>query len=74
MSKMERQAAPRQPAVQMNTEKMTSLMNQVGRIFKTEGRVDMIISLFDELSKVYGVKKGTFYAVSSNYENVFKKI
>jgi hypothetical protein len=64
----------RVPVVPMNMEKMTAVLNQIGRVLKTEGKVDMICSLFDEMSKAYGIKKATFYAVSSNYENCFKKI
>ena len=64
----------RAPVVPMNMEKMTTLLNQIGRVLKTEGKVDMICSLFDELYKAYGIKKGTFYAVSPNLENCFKKI
>jgi hypothetical protein len=52
---------------------MGAIMANLGRVLKTESKIEMVVNLLDEISKQYGIKKSTFYAISSNYDRVFRK-
>jgi len=51
------------PAVEANTAKMGAIMANLGRVLKTESKVEIVVNLMDEISKQYGIKKATFYAI-----------
>jgi len=59
--------------VNVNFEKLSAIMVNMGRILKTESKIEMVVNLLDEISKQYGIKKATFYAVNQNYDRVFRR-
>lgn len=69
VSGMKREA----PVVNANFEKMAAIMANMSRVLKTENKLEMIVNLLEEISKQYGMKKATFYALSENYDRVFRK-
>ena len=49
----------------VNFEKLTSIVAKLNSILFKETKIECVRALLDEVSKLYGCKKATFFAVSS---------
>jgi hypothetical protein len=52
---------------------MGAIVSNLGRVLKTENKFEMIVNLMEEISKQYGMKKATFYPISSSFDRVFRR-
>jgi hypothetical protein len=59
--------------VTINFEKLSAVVAKLGSILFKESKIDVITGILNEISKLYGCKKATFFAVSTTFQQCFNK-